>query len=444
MRTGWFCCGGVFLSIATGCGGTDTFSGFTASEVQQLKSLSPLAAAPPSPTNQYADNPAAAALGQRFFFEKAYSGPLGPIGVAGGLGNLGESGKVSCASCHMSQSWFIDTRSNPNNVSSGANGFQSRNTTSLVNNVFYTWFNSNGGRDTQWIAGTAVEGGSSTNGSRLVLAHRLFAAYRAQYDAIFTPRLDPALDPNAPDAARFPPSGGPKARPTDPDGPWEMMAPGDQLIVNRILANFGKATEAYERLLISRGAPFDRFVAGDGAAISAQAKHGAKLFVGKGGCIACHSGPDFTDNLFHNLGVPQTGPNVPIEDEGRFTAIPGLSGNPFSGAGQFSDSPSDGRAKLAGLTQSPSDHGAFRTAGLRNIAQTAPYMHTGGFASLADVVDFYDQGGGSDTARFVGTKDPLLMPLGLSAGEKSDLVSFLQTLTGDPIPDALRQDTSAL
>jgi len=138
MRTAWFGCGGVLLSIGIGCGGNDAFSGFSASEVQQLKSLSPLPAAPSSPTNQYADNPAAAALGQRFFFEKAYSGPLGATGVAGGLGNLGESGKVSCASCHMPQSWFIDTRSNPNNVSAGANGFQTRNTTSLVNNVFYT------------------------------------------------------------------------------------------------------------------------------------------------------------------------------------------------------------------------------------------------------------------------------------------------------------------
>src|SRR5215469_8127403 len=261
MKRSCLLSGIVLSSITIGCGQNDPFSGFTASEAQQLKSLSPLPAVPPSPTNLYADNPAAAALGQRFFFEKAYSGPLGASGVSGGLGNLGESGKVSCASCHMAQSWFIDTRSNPNNVSSGANGFQTRNTTSLVNNVFYTWFNSNGGRDTQWIAGTAVEGGSSTNGSRLTLAHRIFSAYRAEYDAIFTPRLDSALDPSAPDAARFPPSGKPKARPTDPDGPWEMMTPADQLIVNRILVNYAKATEAYERLLVSWGAPFDHFVA---------------------------------------------------------------------------------------------------------------------------------------------------------------------------------------
>jgi len=431
----------VLSSITIGCGQNDPFSGFTASEAQQLKSLSPLPAVPPSPTNLYADNPAAAALGQRFFFEKAYSGPLGASGVSGGLGNLGESGKVSCASCHMAQSWFIDTRSNPNNVSSGANGFQSRNTTSLVNDVFYTWFNTNGGRDTQWIAGTAVEGASSTNGTRLTLAHRIFSAYRAEYDAIFTPRLDSALDPNAPDAARFPPSGKPKARPTDPDGPWEMMTPADQLIVNRILVNYAKATEAYERLLVSRGAPFDHFVAGDAGAISDQAKRGAKLFVGKAGCIACHSGPMFTDNQFHNLGVPQTGPNVPAADEGRFAAIPGLSTNPFRSSGSFSDSPNDGQAKLNGLSQNPSQMGAFRTAGLRNIAQTAPYMHTGGFATLDDVIEFYNQGGETSPG---GTKDPLIISLGLSASEKADLVSFLQALTGELIPEALRRDTSAL
>ncbi len=262
-----------------------------------------------------------------------------------------------------------------------------------------------------------MEGASSTNGTRLTLAHRIFNAYRAEYDAIFTPRLDPALDPNAPDAARFPPSGKPKARPTDPDGPWEM------------------------RLLVSRGAQFDHFVAGDAGAISAEAKRGAKLFVGKAGCIACHSGPACSDNQFHNLGVPQTGPNVPALDEGRFTAIPGLSTNPFRSSGPFSDSPSDGQAKLSGLTQNPSQIGAFRTAGLRNIAQTAPYMHTGAFATLNDVVEFYNQGGGTSAPG--GTKDPLIIPLGLSASEKSDLVSFLQALTGQPIAEALRRDTSA-
>jgi cytochrome c peroxidase len=85
--------------------------------------------------------------------------------------------------------------------------------------------------------------------------------------------------------------------------------------------------------------------------------------------------------------------------------------------------------------------GAFRTAGLRNIFQTAPYMHAGAFATLNDVVEFYNQGGGTSAPG--GSRDPLMMPLGLSASQKSDLVSFLQALTGDPIPEDLRRDTSA-
>src|SRR5262244_1193665 len=318
------------------CGKDDPFSGFSAAQVQQLKSLSPLPPIPADTTNRYADSPAAAALGQRFFFDRASAGPLGHSGVSGGLGMLGETGKVACSSCHMPQSWFIDTRSPPNNVSSGANGLQTRNTAALVNNVFYTWFNSSGGRDTNWVAGTAIEGASNANATRLTLAHRIFNAYRADYDAIFTPKLDPALDPTAPDHARFPPSG----RPTDPV--WQTMTQGDQLIVNTILANFAKAIGAYQRLLVSRDAPFDKWVAGDGSAITDSAKRGAKVFLGKGGCAACHSGPAFTDNLFHNLGVPQTGPNIPASDEGRFGAISGLRSNMFNGGSQFSDDPAAG------------------------------------------------------------------------------------------------------
>ena len=423
----------VVLCVLCACGQEDPFSGFTAVQVQQLKSLSPLPGVPADSTNRYADNPSAAALGQRFFFDRASAGPLGQSGVSGGLGMLGETGRVACASCHIPQSWFIDTRSNPSNVSSGANGFQTRNTTSLVNNIFYTWFNSNGGRDTQWIAGTAIEGASNANATRLTLAHRIFNAYRAEYDAIFSPRLDPALDPNAPDHARFPPSG----RPTDPV--WQTMTPGDQLVVNTILANFAKAIGAYQRLLVSRGAPFDKWVAGSAGAVSEAAKRGARVFLGKGGCVSCHSGPTFTDNHFHNIGVPQTGPNIPATDEGRFGAINGLRSNMFNGGSQFSDDPAAGQAKLNPLTQNQSDRGAFRTASLRNIAQTAPYLHTGGLATLADVIDFYDQGGAA--GGFEGTKE--IGPLGLTAQEKSDLVAFLETLTGDPIPDNLRRDTSA-
>jgi cytochrome c peroxidase len=427
-----------------------------ADEMAKLRTLSPLPALPPDPTNAYADNPKAAALGQRFFFDSGASGPLGDIGARGGLGNVGETGKVSCQSCHVAKDWFIDTRSMPNKISSGATSLQSHNTTSLVNAAFYTWFNWNGGRDTLWIAGTAV---GSMNGSPLSVAHRIFDAYRTEYDAVFTPKLDPALDAHAPDAARFPrptaivPAGRPPGTPpvmqgSPGDPTWMMMTPGDQQVVLTIVANFAKAMGAYERLLVSRDSPFDKFVAGDATAISDVAKRGAALFVGKARCISCHVGPLLSDNQFHNLG------EGPSTDEGRFGAIPGLARNQFNSGGMFSDDPDAGKAKLSGLMQDASQVGAFRTPTLRNIAQTAPYMHTGRLATLEEVIDFYDAGGGTITpppapdggAADAGVppaiKDPLVSPIGLTADEKAALLAFLQTLTGSPIPAPLTADTS--
>lgn len=405
-------------------------------DLTRLKTLSPLPAVPPDKTNAYADDPAAAALGQKFFWDRGYSGPLGQIGVDGHLGNLGESGKVSCASCHMPQSAFIDTRSTPNAISSGAISFQTRNTPTLINNAFFTWYNWTGNRDTIWVAGTAP---GSSNGSLLTVAHRVYDAYRAEYDAVFTPRLPAALDARAPDAARFP-------RPTvnaagvmqgnAGDATWNQMTAADQEAVLTIVANFAKAMGAYERLLVSRDAPFDRFIAGDANAISDVAKQGAALFVGKGRCIACHSGPLFSDNQFHNLGEP------PVTDTGRFGAIPGLraGNNVFNGGGRFSDDPSGGAAKVAALVQDPSQTGAIRTPTLRHVAQTAPYLRTGRLTTLEQVIDFYNVGGGTSNPT---TKSPLITPLGLNVAERAALVAFLQTLTGQPLPAALTRDTSA-
>jgi cytochrome c peroxidase len=432
----------------------DVHTDASLSDLAVLKTLSPLPVIPADPTNAHADDSKAAALGQKFFFDTGYSGPLGDIGsVLGHLGQTGDTGKVSCNSCHAARNWFVDARVAPNNVLSiGATSPQAHNTPSLVNAVFFTWYNWNGGRDTLWIAGTAP---GSANGSLLGLAHRVYDAYRDEYNAVFTPPLEAALDPAAPDAARFPrptaivppgrPAGTPPAMQGNPgDATWSQMAAGDQQIVLTIVANFAKAIGAYERLLVSRNAAFDRFVAGDPSAIGDRAKLGAALFIGKAGCIACHSGPLFSDNQFHNLG------EGPSTDEGRFGAIPNLTRNQFNGGGAFSDDPNAGKAKLSAVAQDASQVGAFRTPTLRNVVQTAPYMHTGRLSSLGDVVEFYNAGGGTitppppvDGGPPAPTKDPLLKPLGLTADEKAALVDFLTTLTGEAIPASLTDDTSA-
>jgi cytochrome c peroxidase len=416
---------------------------FTAAEWTKIKELGPLADLPLDTTNKYADDSSAARFGQQLFFEKSYSGPLtiGDDGTNGSPGAAGEKGKVGCVSCHSPSSWWMDSRSNPNNMSLGV-AYTERNAPSLVNAAFYQWFGWAGKQDSLWCqASGSPESKDNTSGNRLQYAHMVYAKYRAAYDAIFPVPLDSALDPGAADAARFPPSGKPKAAATDPDGSWELMTDADRQIVLTIMTNCGKSIAAYERQLVSRHSPFDRFVEGDATALSTSARSGLKVFIGKGACNACHKSETFTDNDFHTTGVPQqVGEHVPPADSGRFVDLVKVLANPFNGAGQFSDDPAAGQMKLNGLAQSDSDTGKFRTKSLRHVAQTAPYMHNGSMQTLEEVVHFYNNGGGASD--YAGTKDSRILPLNLTLEEEANLVAFLKALTGDPIRAELGQDTS--
>ena len=110
----------------------------------------------------------------------------------------------------------------------------------------------------------------------------------------------------------------------------------------------------------------------------------------------------------------------------------------FNVNSEWSDDPNTG--KYDDVAQTPELEGAFRTKHLRQVAETGPWMHTGGFASLREVVEFYNEGGGE--MDYAGEKDEIIVPLNLSDAEIEDLVAFLESLTGEPIPDALLEDTS--
>ena len=163
------------------------------------------------------------------------------------------------------------------------------------------------------------------------------------------------------------------------------------------LQGIAEAIASFERTILSTNSAFDKYVKGDQNAMSQAAVRGMDLFKGKARCILCHNGPNFTDNQFHNLGVPQVGPLK--EDLGRY-----------------------------GVTGLETDRGSFKTPTLRSITETAPYMHDGAFKTLEEVLDFLDKGGGANP-----NLDPYIKPLGLSPEEKSDLLAFLQALTGEPI-----------
>lgn len=402
---------------------------FTAAETALLAQLTPLGNVPADPTNAVADDAKAATLGQMLFFDKSFSGALvvGDDGTNGGLGQVGQAGKVSCHSCHAVGSDALDDRrSKPGNVSLGTN-FMGRNSLGLVNSSFYAWTNWAGRFDSQWSLPLAVaEGATTMRSTRLQVVHMLFDKYRTEYDAAFTD-LDVAIA----DTARFPLVGKPG------DAAFDGMAADDKTLVNRIYSNFGKAIAAYMRTLVSRNAPFDRYVAGDKAAISEPAKRGLHLFLEH--CTSCHIGPNFADDKFHALAVPQTGTNVPGTDLGRFTDVVALLGSAFNSNGAFSDDLTTGR--LTGLAQADPLKGQFRTKSLRNIAEAGPYMHAGQFATLDEVVAFYNVGGGDVGATGI-VKDPLIQPLGLDTGKQADLVAFLKTLSGERVPIGRLVDTS--
>lgn len=179
--------------------------------------------------------------------------------------------------------------------------------------------------------------------------------------------------------------------------------PGYQKLFERAYPDEGiteqtvaKALASYERTIVSTESPFDRWRQGDRNAVDASVKRGFALFEGKAKCEKCHQGFNFTDDGFHNIGLKT--PSGMALDDGRFA-----------------------QRKVAVLK------GAFKTPTLRDIALTAPYMHNGVYATLEEVVDHYDRGGDSEE-----NLDPNISALNLTETEKSDLLSFLKSLTGKP------------
>jgi len=425
-------------------GTVDAAVTLTIQEQVLAKSQSPLPPMPADPTNAYADNPAAAALGQMLYYDKSMAGPI--TVVPNDLGAAGDTGKVSCASCHV-EPWGSDTRSYPNNFSLGTS-WTTRNSPPIVNVGFYDWYYWDGRSDSLWQqALLAGENALQQASDRLRIAHVVYKKYKTEYEAIFSAAygpLDARLDPA--NGAAFPPSGKPKASPASPDGAWEALAPADQDIITRVFVNWGKAIAAYERKMVSRNSAWDRFVAGQPTAISQAAVRGYKLFVGKGYCVNCHSGPLFSDSKLHNIGVPQKGP---VADRGRYDTIVKAIANKFRGDGKWSDDPDAGAKKIAtqpdyvpqdGGAPPDSDLGMFRTKHLRQIEHTAPYMHNGGYANLKEVMDLYNAGGGDSG---VGTLDKAFQGhVPMSEADENDVIEFMKTLTGDPADPSLLKDTS--
>ena len=413
----------------------------TAVEWVVVRTLSPLPPPPPDPTNAFADRADAAALGQRLFFDATLSGPLVAAENAspgdGGNGPVGARERVSCARCHAPEHGFSDRRTFPPQASLGA-GYTPRHAPALLNCAHQRWFFWDGRKDALWsqVLGP-IESPLEHNFSRVGVVRVLARRHRASYEAVFGPLPDVSDPARFPDTDRDATAGRPGVAVSGALD-YDEMAADDQALVDRAFVNAGKALAAYLRRLESRDAAFDRFVAGDATALAPAAVRGLRLFIGKAGCVRCHSGPGFSDGRFHNEGVAQDGLHIARRDEGRAAGIPALLADPLGAAGVYSDDPAAGRARLEGLLSQPADVGAFKTPGLRGVSASAPYFHTGYAPTLEDAILAYDKGGGDPSVvSFSGVKDERLVPLHLSPEEITELAAFLRALDGAPLDPRL-------
>ncbi len=180
------------------------------------------------------------------------------------------------------------------------------------------------------------------------------------------------------------------------------------------------AIAAFERTLISVNAPYDRFVKGDNSALTEDARKGYVIFTGKGKCAVCHAGVTFSDDKFYALNIPE---NPVLLNDPRVTATMRFVAKVYHYNDYRNLKEDPGRYLI---TKDKRDWKAFRTPTLREVARTGPYMHNGVLATLDDVIDFFNRGGGKGN-RF-------LKPLGLNEEEKKLLKTFLvEALTGEEL-----------
>ncbi len=364
-----------------------------------LGSLKPL---PPDASNAVADEGRAVALGQKLFFDTRFS----------------SNGLIACATCHVPAKGFQDGR--PLGVGIGATN---RRTMTIVGTAYSPWLFWDGRKDSQWSQALGpLENAVEHGGTRTQYAHLIAQHYKAEYEALF------GLLPDLSDATRFPAQAGPVDDPSA-KAAWEGMAPADRDAVSRVFANMGKAIAAYERRVMPGPSRFDTYVGGvlqDDAsaqkALSPDEIAGLRLFIGKANCTQCHNGPLFTNNSFHATGVPPR-PGLP-RDVGRAKGARDVQGDEFNCLSKFSDAGQDGCQELLFMTVSaPELLGQFKPPTLRNVAETAPYMHAGQFATLREALDHYNA---APAGPFNHTD---LKPLNLTDKELSQLEAFLRTLS---------------
>ncbi len=331
----------IVLSLTSNAVGSETSpasaKGMLTVDGHAVPDIGPLPTVVPQPPGNL-NYAAKVALGKQLYFD----------------GRLSKNNAISCAFCHNPVAGFADPNQTSTGVGGKRGGRQSPTVYNTAFNPFQFWDGRAGSLEEQAIGPIHNPVEMAETHEAVVPKIGKVKGYKEQFQDVFGTGVS--------------------------------------------LQGIADAIAAYERTIISTNSAFDKFVLGEQQAMGEDAQRGMAVFKGKGRCILCHNGSNFTDNQFHNLGVPQVGPME--EDLGRYY-----------------------------VTLQERDKGAFKTPTLRSITESAPYMHDGAFKTLEEVIDFFDKGGNANPQL-----SPLMKPLGLAPQEKTDLLAFLNALTGEPIP----------
>ena len=331
---------GLFIMASNGLGnegGVESKTGMITVDGHMVPDIGPLPTAVPTPATNL-NYAAKITLGKQLYFD----------------GRLSKNNAISCAFCHNPVAGFADPNQTSVGVGGKRGGRQAPTVYNTAFNPFQFWDGRAGSLEEQAIGPIHNPIEMAETHENVVKKLSKIKGYREQFQTALGTGVN--------------------------------------------IQGIAEAIAAYERTIISTNSAFDKFVLGDPKAMGDEAQRGMAVFKGKGRCILCHNDSNFTDNQFHNTGVPQVGPMK--EDLGRYY-----------------------------VTRRNADKGAFKTPTLRSLTETPPYMHDGAFKTLEEVVEFYDKGGNPNP-----NLDPRIKPLGLAPQEKTNLIAFLKALTGEPIP----------
>jgi cytochrome c peroxidase len=379
-----------------------TDNSWDSTDIRLIKSLS-LSALPElakDPSNSVGDLESAAEFGQALFFDQRLSG----------------NGAVACASCHKPELSFTDGLELATGTAVGP-----RHTPSLLGISYSPWFYWDGRKDSQWSQALApLEAGHEHNTDRTTVAQLISQDkdYRNRYESIFGPL--PSTLPNV--------SATPLGKEAQVEQ-WNSLATAIQVQINTVFTNAGKALAAYQRKIVPGHTRFDDFADSlsptsseeTNSILSSAEIAGLSLFIDKGQCTSCHNGPLFTNHEFHNTGVMAIRGELP--PMARYDGVRIARLDPFNCLGEYSDAQSNECTELRFARDENELVGAQKTPTLRNISETAPYMHGGQIKTLNEVVRHYND---APTSMLSHNE---AKPLGLRPFEIKQLEAFLMTLT---------------